>query len=305
MIQSRFDSVVRPIFIAYFFFAIWTASAFAQNTVVAPGSLTAAEVIAQIVKATGAALPANTVDTIKAGDPATVVTGVATTFTPTMEVLRKAVAAGDNLIVTHEPTFYNHLDDPALFVDDPVYRDPVYEEKLAFIHEHHLVVWRFHDTWHLRQPDGIAEGFVAQAGWKTYQNPGEQMFFTLPQTTVLALARDLQRRFHARSIRIVGDPGMKVTKVAYRPGASGEAKQVKALEREDVEVLVAGEAAEWETVEYVRDAQLQGRRKALILVGHLTSEEAGMENCAKWLRGIFPSMRVDYIPASEPYWTPQ
>jgi putative NIF3 family GTP cyclohydrolase 1 type 2 len=244
-------------------------------------------------------LPANTVDTIKAGDPATVVTGIATTFTPSMEVLRRAVAAGDNLIVTHEPTFYNHLDDPALFVDDSVYK-----EKLAYIREHHLVIWRFHDTWHLREPDGIVEGFVAQAGWKKYRNPGEQMFFTLPQTTVLRLARDLQRRFHARSIRIVGDPGMKITKVAYRPGASGEAKQVKALERDDVEVLVAGEASEWETVEYARDAQLQGRRKALILLGHLTSEETGMDFCATWLGPLFPGMKVQFIPAGEPYWTP-
>ena len=272
----------------------------AQNAAVPPAPLTAAAAIDRIVKATGATLPANTVDTVKAGDPATVVTGIATTFTPTMEVLRKAVAAGDNLIVTHEPTFYNHLDESTLFIDDPVYK-----EKLAYINEHHLVVWRFHDTWHLRNPDGIVEGFVAHAGWKQYQNPGEQMFFTLPQTTVLALAKDLQRRFHARSIRIVGDREMKVTRVAYRPGASGEAKQVKALERDDVEVLVAGEASEWETVEYARDAQLQGRKKALILLGHLTSEEAGMDNCAQWLHGIFPKMPIQYIPATEPYWTPQ
>jgi putative NIF3 family GTP cyclohydrolase 1 type 2 len=279
-------------------FAVGATILSAQN---APaGSLTAAEVIDRIVKATGATLPPNTVDTIKAGDPATPVTGIVTTFTPSMEVLRKAVAAGDNLIVTHEPTFYNHPDDPALFVEDAVYK-----EKLAYINEHHLVVWRFHDTWHLRHPDGIVEGFVAQAGWKPYQNPGEEMFFTLPPTTVLALAKDLQRRFRSRSIRIVGDPGMKLTKVAYRPGASGEAKQVKALERDDVEVLVAGEASEWETVEYARDAQLQGRRKALILLGHLTSEEAGMDNCAKWLHGLFPAMRIQYIPATEPYWTPQ
>jgi putative NIF3 family GTP cyclohydrolase 1 type 2 len=285
-------------------FLICACSLSAQNAPVAGGSLTAAEVIDRIVKATGAALPANTVDTIKAGDPATVVTGIVTTFTPSMEVLRKAVAAGDNLIVTHEPTFYNHLDDPALFVEDAVYK-----EKLAYIHEHHLVVWRFHDTWHLRRPDGIVEGFVAQAGWKPYQNSGPDsetgMFFTLPQTTVLALAKDLQRRFHARSIRIVGDPALKITKVAYRPGASGEAKQVKALERDDVEVLVAGEASEWETVEYARDAQLQGRKKALILLGHLNSEEAGMDNCAQWLRGLFPGMPIRYVPATEPYWTPQ
>lgn len=269
-----------------------------------PASSTAAEVIDRIVKATGAALPPGTVDTIKAGDPATVVTGIATTFTPSMDVLRKAVAAGDNLIVTHEPTFYNHLDATTLFANDPVYK-----EKLAYIQAHHLVIWRFHDTWHMRQPDGIAEGFVVQAGWRQYQDKGAspeaQYFFTLPPTTVLGLAKDLQRRFHARSVRIVGDPAMPLTRVAYAPGYAGEETQIKALERDDVDVLVAGESSEWETVEYARDAQLEGRKKALILVGHLTSEEAGMENCAKWLRGIFPAIPVQYIPAREPYWTPQ
>jgi len=293
--------VVRVGVCAAIFFAAFGVSLQAQN---ASGPLTAAQAIERIVKATGATLPANTVDTIKAGDPGTAVTGIATTFTPTMDVLRKAVAAGDNLIVTHEPTFYNHLDDPALFVDDPVYK-----EKLAYIQEHHLVVWRFHDMWHLRVPDGIAEGFVAQAGWKQYENPGPAaeagFFFTLRQTTVQALAKDLQRRFHARVVRVVGDPRMQVTKVAYRPGASGEAKQVKELERDDVEVLVAGEASEWETVEYARDAQLQGRKKALILLGHLTSEEAGMDNCTKWLRTVLPGMKVQFIPATEPYWTPE
>ena len=277
-----------------------TSSLVAQSSAETPAVLTAQQAIDRIVKATGATLPANTVDTIKAGDPDTVVTGIVTTFSPTMEVLRKAVAAGDNLIVSHEPTFYNHLDDRALFVDDPVYK-----EKLAYINEHHLVIWRFHDTWHLRRPDGIAEGFVTRAGWKQFENAGPDgekgFFFTLPPTTVGALAKDLKRKFHARVIRIVGDSNLKVTKMAYAPGAAGEARQVKALERDDVEVLLVGEIPEWETILYVRDAAQQGRKKALILMGHVTSEEAGMENCATWLKTIFPGMRVDFIPAGEPY----
>jgi putative NIF3 family GTP cyclohydrolase 1 type 2 len=277
---------------------------FSQVPANAPGPVTAGEAIDRIVKATGATLPTNTVDTIKAGDPATIVTGIATTFTPSMEVLRQAVAAGDNLIVTHEPTFYNHLDQTTLFTGDPVY-----QEKIAYIEAHHLIIWRFHDTWHMRDPDGIDEGFVDKAGWKAYRNAGPQTgvpwLFTLPQTTVLGLAQDLQRKLGARAIRIVGDPGMAVTHVAFAPGAGGEAKQVKALERDDVEVLVAGEASEWETVEYARDAELQGRHKALILLGHLTSEEPGMARCAEWLRPLFPGVRVDFIPAKEPYWTPQ
>ena len=262
----------------------------------AAGKLTAAEAIDRIVKATGATLPPNTVDTIKAGDPSTVVTGIATTFSPTMDVLRRAVANHENLIVSHEPTFYNHLDDTTMFTDDPVYK-----EKIAYINEHHLVIWRFHDTWHLRKPDGILQGFVDQTGWKQYEGSGSDpeagFFFTLPQTTVLALAKQLQTKFHARAVRIVGDPNLKITKVGYAPGASGEAVHIKALEMDSVEVLLVGEAPEWETILYVRDAQLQGRKKALILLGHDTSEEAGMDYCARWLKPVFPGLLITFIPA--------
>ena len=304
MLRFPLQSVLFRLVVSAMCSTICASLLFAQAPANPPDRVTAGEAIDRIVKATGATLPANTVDTIKAGDPGTVVTGIATTFTPSMDVLRKAVAAGDNLIVTHEPTFYNHMDETTLFTDDPVYK-----EKIAYIQEHHLVIWRFHDTWHLRDPDGIDEGFVDKAGWKAYQSAGPRtgvpLLFTLPKTTVLGLTQDLQRKFGARSIRIVGDPGMAVTHVAFTPGAGGEAKQVKALERDDVEVLVAGEASEWETVEYARDAQLQGRHKALILIGHLTSEEAGMDRCAGWLRPLFPGVRIDFIPAKEPYWTPQ
>lgn len=54
--------------------------------------LTAADAIKRIIAATGATPPPGTVDTIKAGDPNTVVTGIATTFLDTWQVLEKAVA---------------------------------------------------------------------------------------------------------------------------------------------------------------------------------------------------------------------
>ena len=67
-----------------------------------------------------------------------------------------------------------------------------------------------------------------------------------------------------------------------------------ALRPESVELLIAGEASEWETVEYVRDASAQGRHKALILLGHEVSEEPGMEKCTEDLRLVFPTMKVEH-----------
>lgn len=261
--------------------------------------LTAGAAIQRIIAATGATPPPNTVDTIKAGDPNTPVTGIVTTFLDTYQVLQQAVAGGKNLIITHEPTFYNHPDDMTVLGDDPVQA-----EKLAYIQKHHLVVWRFHDTWHLRHPDGILEGVIEEFGWKPYQSSSDPHLFTLPQTTVAQLAATLRARAGSRLIRVVGDPQMPVTHVALLPGASGLKMQVKVLERDDVQVLVAGEAAEWETVEYARDAAAQGRHKALILLGHEVSEEAGMQYCAQWLKEIFLGMPVEFIKAGEPFWMP-
>ena len=274
---------------------LFSADAMAQNST---KSLTASEVMQRVITATGAALPADTVDTLKAGDPNTAVTGIVTTFMDTYSVLEQAVASHKNLIITHEPTFYNHLDDQA-----PLAGDPVQQQKLAYIRDHHLVVWRFHDTWHMRQPDGILAGMVEKFGWKAYQNSENPHRFTMPPTTVGKIAASLQARTGARSIRIVGDLAMPVTNVGLLPGASGSEKQIKMLEEGDVQLLVAGESREWETVPYVQDAIAEGRHKALILLGHAVSEEAGMEECARWLQTILPGMPVAFIPAGEPFQT--
>jgi putative NIF3 family GTP cyclohydrolase 1 type 2 len=101
-------------------------------------------------------------------------------------------------------------------------------------------------------------------------------------------------------MRLEGNPNLELTQVAVLPGSAGLAKQVWALSQPGVEVLIAGEASEWETVEYVRDAVEQGRPKALVLLGHEVSEEPGMESCARDLRVLFPVVRVDHIPAGQP-----
>ena len=263
-------------------------------------TLTAADALHQIRARYPSKVAADTVDTVKAGNPSTPVTGVATTFLDTMDVLREANRRGLNLIITHEPTFYNHRDDTSFFTDDPVYK-----EKLAFIQQHHMVVFRLHDEIHAVPPDTIATALLAALGWQQYAKAGDPFFVTIPRTTLGALSLELQQTFKVNTIRVVGDPDLQITHVALRPGASGLQEQVEALRLPDVELLIAGEASEWETVEYVRDAAAQGRHKALILLGHEVSEEPGMLQCSRDLRAIFPALKVEDIPAGSPLWNPE
>jgi len=263
---------------------------------------TARQIIERIQKNVGVPWRTETVDTFKAGDPDTPVTGIATTMMATYDVLRRAAASGKNLIITHEPTFYNHEDKTSEFEKE---NDAVLATKLSFIAEHHLVVWRFHDHWHARRPDGIQTGMIRALGWEKCQNPNNNHLFIVPETTLEGLAADIRQHLGIRTLRVVGHPTMRVSKLALNPGYPGFASERHTLQRDDVQVLVMGEGLEWETIEYGADAAAEGKQKALIILGHIPSEQAGMDDCARWLRTFVTEVPVEFVPAAEPFWTPR
>jgi putative NIF3 family GTP cyclohydrolase 1 type 2 len=260
--------------------------------------ITAREVVAQIQQQIGLPWKTDTVDTFKAGNPDTPVKGIAVTMMATMDVLERASAEGLNFVITHEPTFYSHLDTPEGMPES----DPVWAEKREFIAKHGMVVWRFHDHWHMRQPDGIEAGMVHALRWEKFQNPDNQYLFVIPETTVKQLAQEVAKKLNSPVVRVVGDPESRVTKVGFSPGAAGFQRETHALERDDVEVLMVGETREWETVEYAADAVTEGRNKALIVIGHIPSEQSGMEECARWLQGFVKNVPLAFVPAKQPFW---
>jgi putative NIF3 family GTP cyclohydrolase 1 type 2 len=262
--------------------------------------LTAREVVSRIQTHVGVLWQSETVDTFKAENPDAAVTGIAVTMMATMDVLERAAASGKNLVITHEPTFYNHLD--KLDVLEQKEKDPVLAAKLAFIAEHNLVVWRFHDHWHRRNPDGIEAGMAHALGWEKYRDHENQYLFAIPETSLESLVAELKKKLGIHVMRVVGDAHLQIRKAALVPGASGFHKETLALEMNSVDVLVTGEPREWETVEYVADAVTQGKHKALIILSHIPSEQAGMEECTRWLKSFVSEVPVEFVPAKDPFW---
>jgi putative NIF3 family GTP cyclohydrolase 1 type 2 len=260
---------------------------------------TARQIVAAIQEHVGVPWMKETVDTFKAGNPDTPVTGIAVTMMATMDVLQRAAAKGQNFVITHEPTFYNHLDVPEGMAEG----DPVWKEKREFIERHGMVVWRFHDHWHQRKPDGILAGMVHALGWEKYQQQENPYLFTMPETTLKALAAEVAKKLGSPVLRVVGRPELMVTRIAFSPGSAGFEAEAHALEMDNVEVLLVGETREWETVEYAADAVSEGRRKALIVIGHVPSEQAGMEECARWLKKFVKDVPVEFVATKQPFWT--
>jgi len=256
--------------------------------------MTAEEIVTRIQKKLqdlGIAWRSQTVDTFKAGAPRTEVKAIATTGMATFDVLRRAAAAGRNFVITHEPTFYNHLDQTA-----DLDKDPTYQAKQRFINDNNLVIFRFHDHAHALQPDPLVAGSARMLGWTQYASPTEPRIYVLPTTTLRELAVDIAAKLNARAIRMAGDPEMKVTRVALGPGYG-----VPAL-TQSVDVAIGGEAAEsGGNAEYILDAAAGGQRKGMILLGHMMSEDWGMAEVAEWLRPLVPETTVEWIPAGEPF----
>ena len=259
-------------------------------------SFTVETYIQAVLEKTHSPKRAKTVDTLKCGDLSAPVRGVVTTFMPTRQVLEKAVALGANLIVPHEPIFYNHLDET-----DWLKGDGVFEGKQRFLKENNLAVWRFHDSLHDRKPDGIVEGMMAKLGWKEFQAKDNPRFLEFPGWSAKKIALSAKEALGLPMVRLAGDPEAVCGKVATLFGAWGGEKQINDLKQTDVKAIVCGESPEWETCEYVRDAVAQGRSIAMIVLGHAPSEESGMEYVAELLRNLIPEVPVHFIPAGNPF----
>lgn len=240
-------------------------------------------------------LTADTVDTIKAGDPSQPVTGIVTTFLASQSVLEKALELGANLVITHEPTFYNHLDETDWLADDPIF-----QEKRAFIEQHNLVIWRFHDNLHRHQPDPTMAGISQVLGWQAYFDEGKGIF-NFPATSLLDLAQIIKEHLGIKALRMIGDPEMVCQRAGILVGAWGGRNHINFWRQTGVDVLIVGEIDEWETSEYTRDAVIQGRKRGLIITGHANSEEPGMEWLVDWLCRLFPQIPVHHVPVGDPF----
>lgn len=260
-------------------------------------SLTVGQVIDRIKTNVGIPWREQTVDNLIAGTNEIPVKGIASTMMATLNVLQRAAAKGLNMVITHEPTYYSHQDRT-----ESIQQDSLYQFKRDFIQQQGMAVFHFHDHWHGRRPDGIATGMIRELGWQKNTDPQNPRLFTFSETPLARFAQGMATKLNIRTMRVIGDPRLPVRKVVASWGNVSLMPGIPYLAQADV--LVVGETHEWELVEYVQDAIASGQKKALLILGHLVSEQAGMKYCAEWLKGFIPEVPIQFIAATEPYWRP-
>src|SRR5690348_16740028 len=237
-------------------------------------------------------------DTFKVGNPDSNVKGIATTVMTTFDVLQRANQAGLNMVITHEDTFWNDRDETKDLTSNPLYK-----MKTEYVLKNDMIVWRIHDHMHAMHPDFTVVGSLRSVGIKGGEDATirDRRVYTIRETTLGEFASQVKRLTGSRAFRCVGDPKAKVSKILLGPGYATPRMTAEA------DVVIGGEQQEadgrFDDLEYVADAATLGMPKGLIMLGHVISEQPGMEDLAKWMQTFIKGIPIRLIAAEEPFWT--
>jgi len=210
----------------------------------------------------------------------------------TPENVRRASEKGCNLIITHEPTFYNHWDEVTEFAGDGAYRD-----KVALLEATGMAVIRIHDLWDRFPEFGIHDSWAKRLGLsKAVRSDEKHTLFQIEPITLDTFARRVKGRMGVEGVRFAGPPEKAITYVTLGVGAWGGIGNLKMCMELGADVFVTGETSEWQTVRFALESGL-----GMVVVGHNNSEEFGMSAMAHFLSLHFPDLPVTYIPTADPY----
>jgi putative NIF3 family GTP cyclohydrolase 1 type 2 len=286
-------------------FALIAGTAVSASALRAQTGSSAASVVDRILKELGGEAPANSADGFKAGDPNAAVSGIATTAMATVDVLRQAVKAKTNLILSYEPVFFSRADRPATPGGrgpgglDP--EDPVYKAKKKFIDDNGLIIYRFHDRWQARRQDDMVSGLADALGWKDRAVKGSNGLFDIPAASAEQVVAGIRAQLKLNGgLRAVGDRTARIRRVLLHPGSMTPATMWTRYTEADL--IIAGEVREWENTHFAADLFTAGEKHGLVTIGRVVSEDPGMRLCSTWIKSVAPEFPVQHFAAGDAYW---
>ncbi len=240
-----------------------------------------------------------TVDTVKSGDPSRPVRKAGVCWYPSIWDIRAAVAAGCDLLIAHEPTFWHHSQDEVPWRT----RGPG-AVKSRVLEESGLVILRAHDTWDNWPVDGIRDSWARFLGLGEPVQEGSELRWTalygVEEQTLKHFARHVARRVRElgeEGIQVMGDPERVVRRVAVGVGCIVPDQEMVDAGA-DVLITCFDGASYWSHRE--RNAESGA---AIITVEHGSSEMPGLMALRGHLAERFPSVEFIYIAEHPRTWT--
>jgi len=251
--------------------------------------------------------PGKTVDRIIAGDPEKDVRRCAVTWISSLSACRAAVERGADLLITHEPTFYDHWD-----------QDDVDEElegvrrKRAFLEETGLVILRNHDVWD-RFPDyGIPWAwarFLELGEVPARTGPGGVHRYDIspePFGEFIKRVSSRTAQLGEPVLQVLGDPAKEVSRIGIGTGCGCSVGAYMHIGC-DCSIVCDDGTSYWRELQLAEDTEhpelqlAEDTEHPVIRVNHGTSEEPGMMTMARYINENLPGVEAEYLPHRPAY----
>jgi len=240
-----------------------------------------------------------TVDTVKSGDPSRPVRKAGVCWYPSIWDIQAAVAAGCDLLIAHEPTFWHHSQD-----EQPWRMRGPGVAKSQALEESGLVILRAHDTWDNWPQDGIRDSWARLLELGEPIREGSELrltaLYSVEEQKLKRFARHVARRIRELgedAVQVMGDPDRLVRRVAVGVGCVvPDQEMVEA--GADVLIVCFDGASYWAHRERNVEAGA-----AIISVEHGASETPGLMALRDHLAVRFPSVDFVFIAEHPRTWT--
>ena len=241
----------------------------------------------------------NTVDTVKIGDPSKPVIRAGVCWYPAIDTIRAALADACDLLITHEPTFWEHA------APEQQWRTKAPGiAKRELLEKSGMVVLRVHDSWDNWPDIGIRDAWARGLGLTRRIKEGSLLrwhaLYEVEPQTLRQFARYVAARIAPLAedaAQVMGDPDRIVSRPSLGVGcACPDAEMVEA--GSDVCIVCYDGAGYWNVRE-----RLVEMGAAVITVEHGTSEMWGLESLRDHLAQTFPNVEFRYYAEHPRTWT--
>ncbi len=233
----------------------------------------------------------HSVDQVIYGDPGMEIKGVAVCWLPSLSAIREAAGSGANVVVTHEPTFYDHFEfrkgAPCSRLIEAI------SAKQALLDELGMAVIRCHDVWDARKVDGIPFEWARFLG---LGDPVRQEAYMHVYRVTEQSAKDFARCIAIRTAAVgqatvgfYGDPSRQIRSVGIGTGCYSDALELFDLGA-DLAITVDDITRSWIVGSYANDTGYP-----VVVVNHGVSEACAMSSLADCVRSMVPEVSVNAL----------
>ena len=232
-----------------------------------------------------------TVDRVIVGDPDASFERCLVTWMPSSKALHHMVREEIRLLICHEPTFWNHVD------DQPTPDDLVSREKLTYIEEHGITIVRNHDCWD-RWPDvGIPwawSGFLGLGNQPAAVSAdGYQHRYDIDRVPLDVFASGVAERCVSIGeplVQVTGDASETVSQIGIGTGCGCDIPTYREMGC-DCSIVCDDGSCYWAGIQHANDLA-----HPVIRVNHGTSEEPGMVTMTKYINDHLEGLQAEHLP---------